>query len=62
MSYLWKKIEFYKGKVDDSIHKWDLGQSPGGVSGDKAPIFFWRFNVFKAIKWHTMPLKTIFMT
>ena len=40
MSYFWKKIEFYKGKVDDSIHKWDLGQSPGGVSGDKALIFF----------------------
>ena len=40
MSVFWKKIEFYKGKVGDYNRKWGPGHSPGGVSGDKAPQFF----------------------
>ena len=38
MPVLWKKIEFYKGNGGDCNRKWDdLGQSPGGVAGGKAP-------------------------
>ena len=43
MSVLRKKIEFYKRKSDCEaivIAAWDLGQSPGGVSGGKAPQSF----------------------
>ena len=53
MSFLWKKIEFYKGKNDCKaivIAGWNLG----GVSGRK---MFWLFNIFKVIKQLTITLK-----
>ena len=55
-----RRLSFIREKSDSKaivFAAWGLGMSIGGLSGVKRSKQFWRFNIFKAIKWLITALK-----